>query len=119
VITVVWVGALWASAEFMWLAFLLWLIAGQVFALLAAAVYSALVFGAVVLTPILHVGTTSYAAVIGPLVGAVFAVAISRGYLALLRDAAYRQDLLTALHEASSDMAALQDELALTQRHAG
>lgn len=119
IVTVVWIGALLASAEFMWLAFLLWLIAGQVFTLAAASVYSALVFTVVVAAPILHTGTTSYAAVIGPLVGAVFALAISRGYLALLRDAAYRQDLLRALHESSTDMAGLQDELALTQRHAG
>ena len=119
IVTIVWIGALLASAEFMWLAFLLWLIAGQVFTLAAASVYSALVFTVVVAAPILHTGTTSYAAVIGPLVGAVFALAISRGYLALLRDAAYRQDLLRALHESSTDMAGLQDELALTQRHAG
>ena len=119
VVTVVWGGTLLASAEFTWLAFILWLIAGQVFRLLAASVYSIAVFCVVVVTPMLHGEMTSYAAVIGPFVGAVFALGISRGYLALLRDAAYRQDILTALHETSADMAALQDELALTQRHAG
>lgn len=118
-VSLVWVVMLIASEEFTWLAFLLWLIAGQVFGLLSASVYSAAVFAIVVAAPFAHSGTTSYAAVIGPLVGAVFALAISRGYLALLRDAAYREELLTSLHAASADMAALQDELALTQRHAG
>lgn len=118
-VTVVWMGCLWASEEFTWLAFLLWLIAGQVFDLMLASLYSAGVFIAVTVAPILHSGTTTYAAVIGPFIGAIFALAISRSYLRLLQDAAHRRDLLTALREAGTDMAALQDELALTQRHAG
>lgn len=118
-VTLVWIATLVASEEFTWLAFLLWLIAGQVFTLSGATVYSAAVFVLVVAAPFIHSGSTTYAGVIGPFVGAVFALAISRGYLALIRDADYRRTLLVSLQEANTDMAALQDELALTQRHAG
>lgn len=119
VVSIAWVGSLWASEEFTWLAFLLWLIAGQVFSLPTASAYSLIVFTLVVIAPYAHSGSTTYAAVIGPLVGAIFALAISRGYLILLHDAQHRRDLLTSLHQAHADTAALQDELALTQRHAG
>lgn len=118
-VTAVWVGTVVTSEEFTWLAFLLWLLAGQVFSLLGAVLYSVIVFALVVATPFAHSGVLNYAGVIGPLVGAIFALAISRGYLVLIRDAKYRQDLVTALHEAHTDTAALQDELALTQRHSG
>lgn len=118
-VTVAWVATLLASEEFTWLAFLLWLLAGQLFPLFAASAYSLVIFALVVAAPFAHSGATTYAGVIGPLVGAIFALAISRGYLAFVRDAERRRDLLTALHEAHADTAALQDELALTQRHAG
>src|SRR5690625_8041039 len=62
IVTIVWIGALLASAEIVWLAFLLWLIAGQVLTLAAAAVYSALVFAVVFPAPLLHACMTSYAA---------------------------------------------------------
>lgn len=73
----------------------------------------------VVTGPIWHHGTTTYADVLGPLIGGVFAFGISRGYLQLLRDAAERERLVDSLTRARQDMAELQDELALAQRESG
>lgn len=67
----------------------------------------------------LHHGTTSWANVLGPLIGGVFAFGISRGYLQLLREAAERERLLASLTRAHREMAQLQDELALAQRRSG
>ncbi|HIY66106.1 MAG TPA: sensor histidine kinase, partial [Candidatus Agrococcus pullicola] len=69
--------------------------------------------------PVLHHGVASWANVFGPLIGGVFAFGIARGYLRLLRDAAERERLLASLSQAQQETADLQDELALTQRHAG
>ncbi len=116
---VVWIAAVWVSAEFVWLAFLLWLLAGHLLPLVWGLGFSLLVYAVVVLAPILHHGTTSYANVLGPLVGGVFAFAISRGYLQLLHDATERERLVTSLTQAQHEMAVLQDELARTQRESG
>lgn len=119
VLAIVWVGMLAASGEFIWLAFVLWLLAGQVLSLRAAIVFSLVVFVLVVLAPLAHHGSVAYASVLGPLVGGIFALGISRGYLALLDDVRRREQLVRSLEQAQHDMAALHDELALTQRHAG
>ncbi len=115
----VWVAAVAVSPEFVWVAFLLWLLAGHLLPLRWGLVFSGLVFAVVVLGPIAHHGTTSYANIFGPLIGGVFAFGISRGYLQLLRDAAERERLVSSLTRAQHEMAELQDELALAQREAG
>lgn len=116
---VIWGVAVVISPEFVWLAFLLWLLAGHLLPLPWGLVFSVLLLAAVIVAPILHHGATSYANVFGPLIGGVFAFAISRGYLQLLRDAAERERLVTSLTRAQQETAALQDELALAQRHSG
>jgi len=116
---VVWVAAVAVSAEFVWVAFLLWLLAGHLLPLPWGLLFSGVILGVVIVAPILHHGTTSYANVFGPLIGGVFAFAISRGYLQLLRDIAERQRLVTSLTRAQEEMAELQDELVLAQRRAG
>ncbi len=115
----VWIAAVSVSAEYVWLAFLLWLLAGHHLPLRWGLVYSSFLLAVVVVAPILHHGTTSYANVFGPLIGGVFAFGISRGYLQLLRDAAERERLVASLTRAQSEMAELQDELALAQRQSG
>lgn len=115
----VWIAAVAVSPEFVWVSFLLWLLAGHLLPLRWGLLFSAVVLAVVVLGPIMHHGTTSYANVFGPLIGGVFAFGISRGYLQLLRDAAERERLVTSLTRAQHEMAALQDELALAQREAG
>jgi signal transduction histidine kinase len=114
-----WVGLAAVSAEFVWLAFPLWLLAGHVLTLRPAITFSILVFAAVVVAPLVQTGTTSYAFIIGPLVGGIFALGISRGYLQLLTDARERQQLITTLVQAQTDMVSLQEELGRAQRESG
>ncbi|MEA5154444.1 sensor histidine kinase [Raineyella sp.] len=115
----IWIVAVAVSDEFVWLAFLLWLLAGHLLRVRWGLLFSGLVLAVVIVAPILHHGTTSYANVFGPLIGGVFAFGISRGYLQLLRDAAERERLVAWLTRAQREMAELQDELALAQRHSG
>lgn len=116
---VVWIAAVAVSAEFIWIAFLLWLLAGHLLPVPWGLAFSGLVLAVVVVAPILHHGATSYANVFGPLIGGIFAFGISRGYLQLLRDAAEREGLVASLTQAQTEMAGLQDELALVQRESG
>lgn len=118
-LTLIWAGAVVVSAEFVWLAFPLWLLAGFILPLGWAAAFSAAILVIVVAAPLLHAGTTTYANVIGPLVGGVFAVGIARGYLELLRDGQERRRLIASLLAAQEETAQLQDELARTQRATG
>lgn len=115
----IWIAAVAVSAEFVWLAFLLWLLAGHLLSLRWGLLLSGFVLAVVIVAPILHHGTTSYANIFGPLIGGIFAFGISRGYLQLLRDAAERERLVTSLTRAQAETAELQDELALAQRHSG
>ena len=115
----IWIAAVAVSAEFVWLAFLLWLLAGHLLELRWGLLFSGFVLALVIVAPILHHGTTSYANVLGPLIGGIFAFGISRGYLQLLRDAAERERLVASLTRAQAEMAELQDELALAQRQSG
>lgn len=116
---VIWSTAVAVSAEFVWLAFLLWLLAGHLLPLRWGLVFSALVLIVVVVAPVLHEDATTYASVFGPLIGGIFAFGISRGYLQLLRDAAERELLVVSLTRAQQETAELQDELALAQRQSG
>lgn len=118
-LTLIWVGAVTVSAEFVWLAFALWLLAGFAMRMRWAIPLSILILAVVIGAPLLHRGTTSYAEIIGPLVGSVFALGISRGYLELVRDAQERRRLIASLVATQGEMAALQDELARTQRESG
>jgi signal transduction histidine kinase len=118
-LALIWVGAVAISPEFVWLAFPLWLLAGFVMRMRWAIPFSAAVLLVVIAAPILHTGTTSYANVIGPAVGGVFALGISRGYLELVRDGRERQRLIASLVAAQQETAALQEELAVAQRDAG
>lgn len=115
----VWGAAVAVSAEFVWLAFLLWLLAGHLLPLWWALGFSGLVYAAVVVAPVLHHGTTSYANIFGPLIGGIFAFGISRGYLQLLHDAAEREALVDSLTQARHESELLQGELAIAQRQSG
>lgn len=118
-LTVLWVVAVAVSPEFVWFAFVLWLLAGHLLPGWSSVAFALLVFGVVALAPVAHTGSTSYANIFGPLIGGVFALGISRGYLELRRDARERELLVDSLTLAQDEMAGLQEELALTQRHSG
>lgn len=115
----IWLGAVAITPEFVWFAFLLWLLAGHLLPLRWGLLFSFAVFGGIVAAPLIHRGSVTYANFFGPLIGGVFAFAISRGYLRLLRDAQVREHLLSSLTKAHAEMAELQDELVLAQREAG
>ena len=115
----IWIAGVAVSSEFIWLAFLLWLLAGHFLPLRWGLLFSGIVLAIVIVAPMLHHGTTSYANIFGPLIGGIFAFGISRGYLQLLRDAAERERLVASLTQAQAETAELQDELALAQRHSG
>ena len=115
----VWLGAVVVSPEFIWVAFALWLLAGHLLPWWPSVLFSAVVYGIVAAAPAVHHGTTTWPGIIGPLVGGVFALGISRGYLTLVRDAVERERLLVSLARAQRETADLQDELALTQRESG
>ncbi|MGO3147426.1 MAG: sensor histidine kinase [Leucobacter sp.] len=115
----IWVAAVAVSAEFIWLAFLLWLLAGHLLPVGWGLAFSGFVLAIVITAPVMHHGSTSYANVFGPLIGGIFAFGISRGYLQLLHDANERERLVRSLTQAQLEMAELQDELALAQRQSG
>lgn len=118
-LAVLWGGAVCVSPEFVWLAFLLWLLAGHLLPLGWGLLFSAAVLAVAVGAPVVHHGTATYATALGPLLGCVFAYGISRGYLQLLRDASERERLVDSLTRAQREMAELQDELATAVRHSG
>ncbi|MBX3196374.1 MAG: sensor histidine kinase [Microbacteriaceae bacterium] len=118
-LALVWLGLVVISAEFIWLAFPLWLLAGHLLPLQVAVVFSVAVFAGVAVVPLLKTGMTGYEFIIGPLVGGVFAFAISRGYLQLLKDARERQQLIASLVQAQDEMTGLHEELGRVQRESG
>lgn len=119
VLAVAWLCTLLVSAEFIWIAFLLWLLAGHLFSLRIAVVFTALTYIATIVAPLAHYGEVRTPSIIGSLIGAVFALGLSRGYIELLREGRRREELLRSLELAHQNLLDLQDELALTQRHAG
>lgn len=118
-LTALWVAAVAVSPEFVWLAFLLWLLAGHLLPLRWGLAYSVVVLALVVGAPAAHHGSVDYADTIGPLVGGVFAFGISRGYLQLVREVEERERLVASLTRAQQEAAELHDELASAQRVSG
>jgi signal transduction histidine kinase len=118
-LSLIWAGAVAVSDEFVWLAFPLWLLAGFVMRIRWAIFLDVVVLAVVIAVPAVRGGPTTFAEVIGPLVGAIFAFGISRGYLELVEDARERRRLISSLVTAHAQTAALQDELARMQRAAG
>ncbi|WP_277451973.1 sensor histidine kinase [Janibacter sp. DB-40] len=119
VLTLLWGVLVLVSPENVWLAFPLWLLAGHLLPLAHGVLISAVVLVVVVAEPVRQAGTTTFAAVIGPFIGMVVALGISRAQMALVRDGIERQRLIASLYAAQEETAALTDELARVQRAAG
>lgn len=118
-LSILWLGMLIISAEFVWLAFPLLLLAGHVLRAWPSVVFALPVLVAAISAPILHEVPISFAHIAGPLLGGGFALAISLGYDALVRDAVERDRLIASLVRTQEEMSSLQEELARTQREAG
>lgn len=118
-LTALWAGLLALSAEFVWLSFPLLLLAGHLLRVGWSALYAAVVIAGAIAAPMLHNAPFTFAHLAGPLLGGGFALAVSLGYDALLRDAAERDRLIASLLRAQEEAAALHDELARTHREAG
>ena len=119
VLTLLWGGLVLISPENVWLAFPLWLLAGHLLPLGAGLLISSAVLAVVVAEPVRQTGTAPFAAIIGPAIGMVVALGISRAQIALVRDGIERQRLITSLCAAQAETAALTDELARVQRAEG
>ncbi|WP_182254077.1 sensor histidine kinase [Microbacterium esteraromaticum] len=119
VLGAVWLGMLALSPEFVWLSFPLLLLAGHVLPVVGSALFAAVVLAAAIAAPAVHSVEMTFAHLAGPLLGGGFALAVSLGYDALLRDAVERDELIASLLRAQREMAELQDELGRTQREAG
>lgn len=115
----IWLVMLAVSAEFVWLSFPLLLLAGHLLRAWASVAFAVPVLAAAILAPILHQSPITFAHIAGPVIGGGFALAISLGYDALLRDAVERDRLIASLVRARDEMATLQEELAQSQREAG
>lgn len=114
-----WVVLVLVSAENVWLAFSLWLLIPHFFRLRVALALSAGALALVVWRPWAVTGELTLAAVLGPTVGAIFAVALARGQYQLVREGLERQRLVDSLVRAQRETAVLHDELAAVQREAG
>ncbi|MDN5761602.1 MAG: sensor histidine kinase [Microlunatus sp.] len=114
----IWLGMCVLAVPNVWLGFSLWLLAGHL--LRSAAVPFALVVLAVVLVrPLLAGQPASVASIVGPSVGAGFALVLARGQRQLVGDSIERQRLLRSLVQAQEEMAQMQDELVRSQHEAG
>jgi len=111
-LALLWIALVLVSAEFIWLAFVLWLLAGHVVDLAIGIGFSILVLVLAIGIPWAQTGRPHAAAIIGPGVGMLFAFGVARGQLQLIRLARERAELLDDLLQA-------QDDLAQTQREAG
>ncbi|MGO2683897.1 sensor histidine kinase [Microbacterium sp.] len=118
-LSILWLGMLLLSAEFVWLSFPLLLLAGHVLHQWPSVAFAIPVLIAAIVAPVVHQVPITFAHVAGPLLGGGFALAISLGYDALLRDAVERDRLIASLVRTQDEMASLQEELARTQRDAG
>lgn len=118
-LTALWVVTLHLSPEFVWLLFPLVLVAGHLLPWGWGLAYACVATVAGVTAPLWHGQIPAAAQIIGPAIGALFAVSIARGYTVLLRDAIARRDLIEALVRTQDEMAEVQDELARSQRESG
>lgn len=118
-LTVLWLGLVALSVEFVWVAFSLWLLAGHFLTWRWALPYAATVLAVVVAAPWHAGGVLTLAQVIGPVIGSAFALIVSRGQVRLVRDGRERERLVASLVEAQAEAESLHNQLAATQRESG
>ncbi|ASU82219.1 sensor histidine kinase [Nocardiopsis gilva YIM 90087] len=111
-VTALWAILLLISPDFSWLAFPLFFLHLHLLRRYHAVVAVAVITGAVIAAQALHARDISVAMVLGPTLGAAFAVVIALGYSALYAESEQRRRLI-------DDLRRTQDELADSQHRAG
>ncbi len=111
-VTLLWALLAWAGSDFVWVAFPLYFLHLHLLRGLHSVVAVVVVTASVVLGLALHGGDLTAGMVLGPVLGAVFAVAIAAGYMALYRESEQRRELIDTLTRT-------RDELAVSQRRTG
>lgn len=119
VLAACWLAAVVVSESFIWLGFVLWLLAGHFLTGPAALAFALGTLAVVLGAPLLHGEPLTLAGVLGPTLGAVFALALSTGEHALVRDALERERLVENLVRAQAEAEELHAEVAATQRELG
>lgn len=112
VLTAGWAVLVALSADFVWLAFALFLLYMQVLPVIAGVPAVAVLTAGTIVAFALHQGGVNVAAVLGPIFGAAVAVVITVVYRNLRREVDARERLL-------AELTAAQDRLAAAERHAG
>lgn len=118
-LTVCWLLLVVVSGENAWIAFSLWLLAGHFLSWRWALPYTVAVLGVVAFALSRDSGALTPAEVLGPAIGALFALAVSRGQIELVRESLERQRLIASLVATQAEAEALATELAATQRESG
>lgn len=118
-LVVIWLLLLVLTRESVWIAFPLWLLIGHFLPLREASAWAVVVLVAVLVSPLRGGGTLAVADVVGPVIGALVALAIAGGQQQLVRDAIERQRLVDSLVRAQREAAVLHEELAAEQRSSG
>lgn len=111
-VTLLWALLAWAGPDFVWVAFPLFFLHLHLLRGLHSVAAVVVITASVVLGQALHSGDLTAGMVLGPILGAVFAVAIAAGYTALHRESERRRELIDTLTRT-------RDELAASQRRTG
>ncbi|WP_051072946.1 sensor histidine kinase [Nocardiopsis valliformis] len=111
-VTLLWALLALAGPDFVWLAFPLYFLHLHLLRGLHSVVAVVVITASVVLGQALHGGDLTAGMVLGPVLGAVFAVAIAAGYMALHRESERRRELIDTLTRT-------RDELSAAQRRTG
>ncbi|MGW0431854.1 sensor histidine kinase [Micromonospora sp. NPDC003197] len=112
VLTAGWAGLVTLSVDFVWLAFVLFLLYPQLLPLAGALPTVAVLTAGVIAAFGLHRGRLDPGAALGPVIGAAVAIVITLVYQGLRRETDIRDRLL-------AELTAAQDQLAATERRAG
>ena len=118
-LTAIWLGLVAISPENLWIAFSLWLLAGQILTIRFATGYVLLTLAVLMATYATHQGGLTMPEILGPSIGAFFALIVSRGQIQLVRESADKQRLVDSIIAAQAETEHLQTELAAAHREAG
>lgn len=108
IVTLLWLCLLLISPEFSWLAFPLFFLDLQLLRTVPALAAVLVTTAAVVLAQWARTGQPSAAALLGPVIGALFAVIMGSAYSALHRESLNQRLALAELHRTRDELAASQ-----------